>query len=100
MVTTLKTTQVVVGTGVTVNIVASSFNAGSPNSVFALINQLQLIIVLMVIDTTIPHSVRQYIASYDFVLLDFDFVPLSRWPVFNEPVEYMDDKGPNEIQQH
>ena len=97
---TLKTTQVVVGAGIAVNVVASSFSAGSPNSVFALINQLQLFIILMAIKTKIPLAIRQYIASYDFVILNFSFSPVPEWPLFNAPLKYMGGKEPYEIQEN
>ena len=98
--TTLETTHVVIGTGISINIVASSFNVGSSNSVFALINQLQLVIILMIIKTPIPEAIREYVASYDFVILDFDFSPIPKLPLVDAPIQYMGYRDLYEIQEH
>lgn len=86
--TTITQTTVVVG--VSASAATSAMNASSPTSVWSIINQLQLLILFLLIDTYIPDDVRGFIEGQDFALFNFDFIPATDIPYINIPTEWMD----------
>ena len=95
--TTTSQSAVMIGGASAVGI---SFAIGSPPlGLYLILQLLQIIILLMMIDSFIPTSIRDYIESQSFALANFNFLPTANIPVVNIPVDWLDSKQPVEILQ-
>jgi len=77
-------TQAVVAIGISLVIGASLLSMSSPNSLFSLINQFQLFILLPMIPNYFPVRLSDFILGMDFALLSFDFIPTDWVPFIRE----------------
>jgi hypothetical protein len=77
-----------VGTGFT--LISSSISKSSPTAVWSLINQLQMITLLMLIDTSTPEDFIDYLEGISFVNFNFDFFPSRNVPYVNWPSDELD----------
>lgn len=84
------TTQTAVAVGVGTSAATSAMNTSSPTTVWAICNQLQLLILFLLVDTYIPDDVKGLIEGQDFALFNFDFIPAADIPYINIPTEWMD----------
>ena len=63
---------------------------GSPLTGFYLIlHQLQMVILMLMIDSFIPQGLREYIESQDYVMLNFNFIPVADFPLVDIPLDWM-----------
>ena len=70
-------TQTAASVGVASSVVSSSVSGGSPQGAWAMINQLQILILLPLMIDNFNSKVRDYILSMDFALFSFDFISLN-----------------------
>jgi len=82
-------TQVIVGIGTSVAILGSILSMSSPNSLFSLFNQFQLMILLPMIPKYFPGKLTDFILGMDFALFSFDFIPYDWIPFLNVIKEWI-----------
>jgi hypothetical protein len=73
---------------ITVVSLNSILNNGSPQGLWAMINQFQFYILLPIVFDKLPTNIVDFIAGLDFSLADFDFIPIEHLPGF----EYIFEK--------
>jgi hypothetical protein len=81
------------------SIATSMLKASSPSGMWSLFNQLQMLILLLLIDTFVPVDVSDYIQQQSFAMMNFNFIPTQEIPYLNYPNELMDYKQDNEIME-
>ena len=91
---------VVAGTSVASSVAASSFSPTSSQTVWSLLNSLQMVLVLMAMKIYIPQAIRNYIASFQMFLLDFKFLSLQSVPGVYIPAKELEADGPSEMQSN
>ena len=60
-------------------------------------NQLQLLILLLLVDTYIPDDVQGFIQGQDFAMFSFDFIPSTKIPYIKIPTDWMEFEQSNEV---
>ncbi|CAI2381181.1 unnamed protein product [Moneuplotes crassus] len=67
-------TTVLIASAIVLAFFTSLSDQSSPSGVFSLINQQQLLLLLLLLKTSIHPNVRSYIATTNFLMLDFQFI--------------------------
>ena len=57
---------------------------------WAIINQFQLYILLLLTGAYIPGNVKKYLSGIEIILFDFDFIPLLDLPLLDELKRFLD----------
>ena len=82
--------------------VTSSVQGNSPSGMWAMINQLQLLILLLITGAYLPKDIRDYITGMEFSMFSFSFLPFESiwfidynigWLNFEQGDEQMTDTG-------
>lgn len=94
---TSTTTTAAVAAGVGASVASASLNASNPTAVWSLMNQLQLLILLLLVDTYIPDDVQGFIQGQDFAMFSFDFIPSTKIPYIKIPTDWMEFEQSNEV---
>ena len=89
-----NTTQIVIGTTAATAVLgsmSSMSSSSSGNSIWILINQFQLIILLPMLNTYTQYNFDSFIDGFGFASMDFDFLqnPLY-WPFIDPQVDKID----------
>jgi hypothetical protein len=92
-------TSITVAVSTSASIATSMLKASSPSGMWSLFNQLQMLILLLLIDTFVPVDVSDYIQQQSFAMMNFNFIPTQEIPYLNYPNELMDYKQDNEIME-
>ena len=86
----LMSTQGQVAASGVVSVATSVLNGTPPTSLWAIMNQLQVIILTLLIDDYTPEDINQYIEGVGFVMFNFNFLPLEDAPGISIPTNWMD----------
>jgi hypothetical protein len=86
----VASTQAALAVGTSFTLVSSSLSKSSPTAVWSLINQLQMITLLMLIDSSTPEDFTDYQEGVSFVNFNFDFLPSKNVPYVNWPSDALD----------
>ncbi|CAI2381489.1 unnamed protein product [Moneuplotes crassus] len=94
-----KGTQAVVGVGSVAAIAASILNGASPCAIWSMANQLQLLLLLLLTQSSLPSDVRGYIINNSMFSfsMDFDFIPLKTNFLTKVPLDWM-SKGQTNLE--
>ena len=65
---------------------------GTAKSLWSLVNQLQMLILFLLIDTYIARDVRSFIQNQEFSLFSFAFIPFVEIPYVNAPADWMEQE--------
>jgi hypothetical protein len=71
-------------------VISSVLSNSSPSALWSLVNQLQMINLLMLVDSFTPEDFIDYLEGTNFVSLNFDFIPLVEVPYVNWPANKLD----------
>ncbi|CAI2364228.1 unnamed protein product [Moneuplotes crassus] len=74
--------------------VTSVSSGSSPSALWMLLNQLQLIITILLIDSFTPKDVDYYLEGTDFSLMNFDFLSTEKIPGIKSVADWMDAAQP------
>jgi hypothetical protein len=83
--------------GISANILGSSLSRNSPVGLWALIDQIQLLILLMTIDDHVPVEVEYYLSENSFAIFNFGFIPILKLPFLSHFLDWFDDEESDEI---
>jgi len=84
------------------SIVTSVLNESSPTSFWAIVNQLQVILLMLLIDDYTPEDINKYIEELGFMMFNFNFLPFEEtpgisiatdWLEFGEPFDKVEKLG-------
>lgn len=93
-------TKAASGAGVLLALVISIFNLSSPMAIWAMANQFQLYMLLLLTKTSIPSDVSGYITGNQFMTFSMNFIPLNKIPVIELPLEWMNfDQSLDELEE-
>ena len=98
--TLATTTKATVGATMVVGAVSSMSGASSASSgpsVWALINQYQLILLLPMLGTYLENNFEFYITEFELMSFDFDFMDFIEFPFIDPKVDVIDYQQPNEL---
>jgi hypothetical protein len=70
-------TTIALGVGVLANIGVSLISSSSMNSVWSMINQFQLLLLLPLTQVYMSNAVVDYLVGMDFTMFSFRFLPIS-----------------------
>ena len=77
--------------------VSSGSSSGSGQSIWALINQYQLIILLPMLGTHLENDFEFYITEFELVSFDFDFMDFITFPFIDSQIDGIDYKQPEKL---
>jgi hypothetical protein len=83
-----------VGAGATV--ISTTISGNPPTGIWAIIHQLQYILLLLMIDDFTPDEIDAYIEAQSDSLLSFSFLPFDSFPGVNIPIDWMYFEQPNQ----
>jgi hypothetical protein len=76
--------------GIAANLITSAMNYSSAQSIFGMINQIQLILLFPLIGTDIPEKVVNAIISMNLGIFSFEMSPLTEISLFNQPFSQLE----------
>ena len=100
--TSTATTQAVMGAGAAVGGAASMLSMSSPQAVWMMVNQFQLLMLLPLTEAFLPEDIIDYFTGMSFTNFNFNFLKLEKLPTFgslyelfgfDEEDEYLKDLG-------
>ena len=62
---------------------------------WAIINQLQLLTLLVITEAYLPKDIRDYINGMEFSMFSFSFIPFINIPLLHDYVEWLDFQQPD-----
>lgn len=72
------------------NIASASISMTSPQSIWLVMGQFQLLMLLLLSDAYIPKDVETYILGMDYTLFSFNFLKIKEWKFPSKIYEYFD----------
>ena len=75
-----------VGIGIT----ASILSGAPPMSLWTIMQQLQMVILLLLIDNHTPEDVDEYLGGMSFIMFNFNFIPIKSLPYVDVPTNWME----------
>lgn len=93
-------TKAVSAAGASVAVGISLLNLSSPVAIWAMANQFQLFMLLMLTQSHLPSDVVAYITGNRFMSFSMDFIPLENAPVIDLPLEWLSlDQSMDELEE-
>ncbi|CAI2387820.1 unnamed protein product [Moneuplotes crassus] len=88
----LSSTSNKVASGFSTGVATSTalLNLSAPTAVWALANQLQILLTLVLTGAYLPTKIEDYISGQTFASFNFDFIPVFDIPVVKIPLEALD----------
>jgi hypothetical protein len=83
-------TQAILVAVVVFTLVSSFITSNSTYAIWTLVNQLQIITLLMLVDSFTPEDFIDYLEGISFVSFNFDFIPFKDVPYLNWLTEELD----------
>ena len=80
-----------------VSSMSGASSASSGPSVWALINQYQLILLLPMLGTYLENNFEFYITEFELMSFDFDFMDFIEFPFIDPKVDVIDYQQPNKL---
>ena len=96
IITSSISTGTVVGGGSLV-VIGSTLLGNPPTGLYLILHLLQMIVLLLLIDSFIPYSLQEYLANQDLVMINLNFIPSGNIPIIDVLVKWMDSKQTNLI---
>jgi hypothetical protein len=82
--------EAIVATGVAISLCTAMLSMSSPQSIFSMINQFQMFILLPMIGAYIPPRVIQIFLGMNFSMFSFSFIPLENTPLIGDLFNFID----------
>ena len=92
----VTSSQTSTGMGVGIALITNVMTGSPPMSVWAILQQLQMVIILVMIDSFTPEDIDYYLEGVSFALFNFDFIPIKSLPFVDVPTDWMDFAQPLE----
>lgn len=89
-------TQVITGVGVALTAGISLLSLSSPTAIWAMANQLQLFMLLLLTRRYLPVDVIAFITGQKFFSFCFDFIPIDKLDVIKIPAKWMHKEQTND----
>ena len=85
------------GTAAVVGIssVGSLFSGSNPTVIWAILNQLQMLVLILLVDDFLPTDIQSYMQGVEFALFDFDFLPVVEIDFVDTSIDWIDFDQPN-----
>ena len=74
-------TLIIIAAVIVLAVLVSILNVSSPVSMWFIINQFQMLMLLLLTRAYMPKRVRQYLTDMNAVLFNFNFIPVYRIPM-------------------
>ncbi|CAI2371551.1 unnamed protein product [Moneuplotes crassus] len=90
------TAQAQVGIAAGIAVFNAALTGAPPTSLWSLLNQLQMLLLLMLIDEYTPSDINEFLEGTSFVMLNFNFLPAGDIPGIDIPIDWFDFGEPGE----
>ncbi|CAI2365377.1 unnamed protein product [Moneuplotes crassus] len=90
------TAQTQVGIAVGISVLNAVLVGTPPTSLWSLLNQLQMLLLLMLIDEYTPSDINEFLEGTAFVMFNFNFIPTADIPFIDIPIDWLDFGEPGE----
>ena len=84
------TTQALAGAAVALGGTISVLSVSSPQAVWMMVRQFQLLMLMPLTGAFFPSSIIQYLTGMSFMNFDFDFIPFPEIPFLDMLYDYFD----------
>ncbi|CAI2364508.1 unnamed protein product [Moneuplotes crassus] len=89
-----------VGVAAGVAVVNSALLGTPPTSLWSLLQQLQMLLLLMLIDEYTPSDINEFLEGMSFAMINFNFIPAADLPLIDIPLDWLDFGEPAEKVQN
>ena len=72
-----------------ISVISSVLNGSAPTALWAIIQQLQMVILILLIDDYTPEDIDNYLEGVGFVMFNFNFIPATDIPFVDIPTDWM-----------
>jgi hypothetical protein len=76
--------------GIVTSLGVSAISMSSPQTIFSIINQFQMFILLPMIGAYMPPRVIQVLLGMNFSMFSFSFIPLEKIPLISDLINFID----------
>jgi hypothetical protein len=83
--------------GISAGVGIFAISGSSPTGIWAIINQIQLLLLIVTIDDHIPSDIEYYLRGNILAMFDLSFIPLMDIPYFNYLAKWLDDEQENRV---
>lgn len=80
------------GVSSSVTVGSSVSNGTNPLAMWAILEQMQLLILLLLTGAYIPEVVREYILGFEFSMGSSSYLPFNGIPIFGNIIEFFDEE--------
>lgn len=87
--------QIILGAGATFASLNAIITLSSPAALWAMANQLQLLLLLALTKSSLPDDVINFITGNNFASFSFNFLPIQSLPLFGSPSKWNEDEQKN-----
>lgn len=81
--------QAVVVSSVGFTSITSAMSLSSPSVVWAMVNQVQLLLLLVLTKTSMPGKVLNFLTSNLFAAFNFGFLNVKKWPLLKDAYRWL-----------
>lgn len=82
-------TQTMTAIAYAMNIASSSISLTSPQSLWLIIGQFQLLMLLLISEAFIPRDIADYIMGMDYTMFSFGFINVKDWQLISNPIKHL-----------
>lgn len=93
--TAVTTAQVGTAAVVGIGTVSSLFSGSKLSVIWAALNQLQIMVLILLVENFLPTDLQSYIQGVEFALFDFEFIPIKKIDFLTVPINWVDFEQPN-----
>jgi hypothetical protein len=93
----ITATTILTIVGISISLSKLAVSGHSPVSLWAIIEQIQLLILVMTIDDHIPAEVEYYLSQNTLAMFNFGFIPILKLPFLSHFLDWLDDEESDEI---
>ncbi|CAI2375096.1 unnamed protein product [Moneuplotes crassus] len=90
------TAQSQVGVAAAIAVVNAALMGTPPTSLWSLLQQLQMLLLLMLIDDYTPSDINEFLEGMSFIMFNFNFIPAGDIPLVDVPIDWLDFGEPGE----
>jgi hypothetical protein len=83
--------------GISTSVGILVISGSSPAGIWAIINQIQILLLIITIDDHIPRDIEYYLRENILAMFDLSFIPLIDIPYFNYLAKYLDGEQENRV---
>lgn len=85
----------VLGIAVSTVVLTSMLSSSSPATMWAIINQIQLLLLLLLTGAYFPKDVVDFLTGFEFSMLSLNFLQTDTWSIFDKVTNWLHSEQPH-----